>query len=132
MSRLSKTLHLRVPSMVIYLALKDTRLELLFPEFFIGIERKLVYDITNKEISFNTTTKEKQIEITETFKLKITNTNETIVEYITENKGIEESNMILESIILTHVANVLYSLLMLETGYINGILENKLRRDNLI
>jgi len=118
--------------MVIYLALKDTRLELLFPEFFIGIERKLVNDITNKEISFKTSTKEKQIEIIETFKLKITNTNETIVEYITENKSIEESNMILESIILTHVANVLYSLLMLETGYINGILENKLRRDNLI
>ena len=53
MSMLSKTLTLRVPSNIIYRALKDTRLEKLFPEFFIGIERKVVIDKTNKEISFN-------------------------------------------------------------------------------
>jgi hypothetical protein len=37
----------------------------------------------------------------------------------------EENNIVLESIVQTHVANILYSLLMLETGYINGILEKK-------
>jgi hypothetical protein len=42
MSVISKTITLRVPSNIIYLALKDTRLEKLFPEFFIGITRKLV------------------------------------------------------------------------------------------
>jgi hypothetical protein len=31
----------------------------------------------------------------------------------------------MESIVQTHIANILYSLLMLETGYINGVLEKK-------
>jgi hypothetical protein len=35
---------------------------------------------------------------------------------------------ILESIVQTHVVNILYSLLMLETGYINGVLEKKERK----
>jgi hypothetical protein len=122
---LSKTLTLRVPSNIIYRALKDTRLEKLFPEFFIGIERKVVSDKTNKEISFNTITQGEQIKIIETFKLKISNNNGTVVEYITETKSMEENNIVLESIVQTHVANILYSLLMLETGYINGILEKK-------
>ena len=125
MSMLSKTLTLRVPSNIIYRALKDTRLEKLFPEFFIGIERKVVSDKTNKEISFNTITQGEQIKIIETFKLKIFNNNGTVVEYITETKSMEENNIVLESIVQTHVANILYSLLMLETGYINGILEKK-------
>lgn len=125
MSMLSKTLPLRVPSNIIYRALKDTRLEKLFPEFFIGIERKVVSDKTNKEISFNTITQGEQIKIIETFKLKISNNNGTVVEYITETKSMEENNIVLESIVQTHVANILYSLLMLETGYINGILEKK-------
>jgi len=125
MSIVSKTLTLRVPSNIIYRALKDTRLEILFPEFFIGVERKVVMDKTNKEICFNTITQGKQIEIIETFKFKISNNNGTIVEYITETKSIEENNIVLESIVQTHVANILYSLLMLETGYINGILERK-------
>ena len=59
MSILSKTLTLRVPSNLIYRALKDTRLEKLFPEFFIGIERKVIMDKTNKEICFDTITKGK-------------------------------------------------------------------------
>jgi hypothetical protein len=122
---LSKTLTLRVPSNIIYRALKDTRLEKLFPEFFIGIERKVVIDKTNKEISFNTITQGEQIKIIETFKLKISNNNGTVVEYITETKSMEENNIVLESIVQTHVANFLYSLLMLETGYINGVLEKK-------
>lgn len=125
MSIVSKTLTLRVPSNIIYRSLKDTRLEILFPEFFIGVERKVVMDKTNKEISFNTITQGKQIEIIETFKFKIYNNNGTVVEYITETKSLEENNIVLESIVQTHVANILYSLLMLETGYINGILERK-------
>lgn len=125
MSMLSKTLTLRVPSNIIYRALKDTRLEKLFPEFFIGVERKVVIDKTNNEISFNTITQGEQIKIIETFKLKIFNNNRTVVEYITETKSMEENNIVLESIVQTHVANILYSLLMLETGYINGVLEKK-------
>jgi hypothetical protein len=125
MSIVSKTLTLRVPSNIIYRALKDTRLEILFPEFFIGVEKKVVMDKTNKEICFNTITQGKQIEIIETFKFKISNNNGTVVEYITETKSLEENNIVLESIVQTHVANILYSLLMLETGYINGILERK-------
>ena len=125
MSIVSKTLTLRVPSNIIYRALKDTRLEILLPEFFIGVERKIVMDKTNKEICFNTITQGKQIEIIETFKFKISNNNGTVVEYITETKSTEENNIILESIVQTHVANILYSLLMLETGYINGVLERK-------
>ena len=125
MSIVSKTLTLRVPSNIIYRALKDTRLEILFPEFFIGVERKVVMYKTNKEICFNTITQGKQIEIIETFKFKISNNNGTVVEYITDTKSLEENNIALESIVQTHVANILYSLLMLETGYINGILERK-------
>ncbi len=125
MSMLSKTLTLQVPSNIIYRALKDTRLEKLFPEFFIGIERKVVIDKTNKEISFKTITQGEQIKIIETFKLKIFNNNGTVVEYITETKSMEGNNIVLESIVQTHVANILYSLLMLETGYINGVLEKK-------
>jgi hypothetical protein len=30
---------------------------------------------------------------------------------------------VLESIIYTHIANILYALLMLETGYVNGLME---------
>lgn len=135
MSRLSKSLKLRIPSNIIYRALKDTRLETLFPEFFIGVERKVITDIINKEICFNTITQGKHIEIIETFKFKISDNNETIVEYITEVKSIEENieenNIVLESIVQTHVANILYSLLMLETGYINGLLD-KNKIDNLI
>ena len=131
MSILSKSLKLRIPSNIIYRALKDTRLENLFPEFFIGVDRKVITDKINKEISFNTITQGKQIEILETFKFKISNNNGTVVEYITETKSIEENNIVLESIVQTHVANILYSLLMLETGYINGVLDRK-KIDNLI
>ena len=132
MSTLSKALILRIPSNIIYRALKDTRLENLFPEFFIGIERKVIFDKRNKEISFNTITQGKEIEIIETFKFKISNDNRTIIEYITETKSIEENNIVLETIVQTHIANILYSLLMLETGYINGVLEKKEKIDNSI
>ena len=125
MPRLSKSLKLRIHSNIIYRALKDTRLETLFPEFFIGVERKVITDIINKQLCFNTITQGKHIEIIETFKFKISDNNEAIVEYITEVKSVEENNIVLESIVQTHVTNILYSLLMLETGYINGVLEKK-------
>jgi hypothetical protein len=125
MSVISKTITLRVPSTIIYRAPKDTRLEKLYPEFFIGLTRKVVLDKTNKELSFRTTSQESQIEITETFSLKISGNNRTEIEYTTETKSVEEGNIIIQSIVQTHIANILYSLLMLETGYVNGSMEKK-------
>ncbi len=125
MAVISKTITLRVPSKIIYLALKDTRLEKLFPEFFIGITRKLVIDKTNKQITFRTNTQDSQIEIIENFRLKISGIDNTQVEYITET-NVQEGNVVVESIVQTHVANILYALLMLEIGYINGVMEKSL------
>jgi hypothetical protein len=34
-----------------------------------------------------------------------------------------ENDVVIQSIVQTHIANMLYSLLMLETGYINGLME---------
>ena len=124
MSVVSKTITLRVPSNIIYLALKDSRLEKLFPEFFIGITRKLVIDKANKQITFRTSTQDNQIEIIENFRIKISGNNNTQVDYITETNV--EGNLVVESIVLTHIANILYALLMLEVGYINGVMEKSL------
>ena len=124
MSIISKTIVLRIPSNTIYRALKDTRLEKLFPEFFIGITRRLVVDKTNKELTFRTITQGSQIEIIETIRLKISGKNTTEIEYTTETNA-EENNLMVQSIVHTHVANILYSLLLLETGYINGLMERK-------
>lgn len=121
---ISKTITLRVPLNIIYRALKDTRLEKLFPEFFIGITRKLVIDKENKGLTFRTTTQESPIQIIEKFRLIISGDNNTDVEYITET-NVEENNVVVQSIVQTHIANILYSLLMLETGYINGLMERK-------
>jgi len=126
MSTLSKTIALRVPSDIIYRALKDTRLEEIFPEFFIGIARKIKTDKANTELKFLTTIQGSQIEINETFKLRISGKNTTGVEYTTET-NVEENNAVVQSIIQTHVSNILYSLLMLETGYINGLMGRKNR-----
>jgi hypothetical protein len=63
MSVISKIINLRVPLDIVYRALKDTRLEKLFPEYFIGITRKLVIDYENKEITFQTTTQQSPIQI---------------------------------------------------------------------
>lgn len=122
MAVISKTITLRVPSKIIYLALKDTRLEKLFPEFFIGITRKLVIDKTNKQITFRTNTQDSQIDIIENFRLKISGIDNTQVDYITET-NVQEGNVMVESVVQTHVANILYALLMLEIGYINGVME---------
>jgi hypothetical protein len=124
MSTISKTITLRVPSDVIYRALKDTRLEELFPEFFIGVARKIKTDKANNELKFLTTIQGSQIEINETFKLRISGGNSTGVEYITET-NVQENNAVIQSIIQTHISNILYSLLMLETGYINGLMGRK-------
>lgn len=124
MSIISKTIVLRIPSNTIYRALKDTRLEKLFPEFFIGVTRRLVVDKTNKELTFKTITQGSQIEIIETIRLKISGNNTTEIEYTTETNA-EENNLMVQSIVQTHVANILYSLLLLETGYINGLMERK-------
>ena len=120
---ISKNITLRVPLSIIYLALKDTRLEMLFPEYFVGVERKVSIDKGNSETTIETTTHEMSIRIIEKFKLKISGGTSTNVEYVTE-VNVEESEIIVQSIVQTHIATMLYSLLMLETGYINGLIES--------
>jgi hypothetical protein len=122
MSIISKTIMLRVPSDIIYRALKDTRLEKLFPEFFVGVTRKVKEEMTNNELKFWTVTQESQVEITETFKLRISGETNTDVEYVTET-NVWTDNIVVQSIIQTHIANIVYSLLMLETGYLNGLMK---------
>jgi hypothetical protein len=123
MSLISKTISLRVPPGLIYRALKDTRLEQLFPEFFIGITRKVSIDKINEELAFKTKTQDGQIEIIETFRLTISRSNNTNVLYTTQTNI--DGDIAIESILRTHIANILYSLLMLETGYVNGLIEKK-------
>jgi hypothetical protein len=72
-----------------------------------------------------TNTQDSQIEIIENFRLKISGINNTQVDYITET-NIQEGNLVVESILQTHIANILYALLMLEVGYINGVMEKAL------
>ena len=124
MFAISKNITLCVPSKIAYRALKDTRLEELFPEFFIGVTRKIKTDKANSELKFYTRVQGSQIEISETFKLKIAGENNTDVEYTTDT-NMEENNSVLRSIIQTHISNILYSLLTLETGYVNGFMEGK-------
>jgi len=124
MSVISKIINLRVPLNIVYRALKDTRLEKLFPEYFIGVTRKLVMDNENKEITFQTTTQQSPIQIIEKFRLVISGKTCTQVEYVTE-MNVGENDVVIQSIVQTHVANMLYSFLMLETGYINGLIEKR-------
>ena len=123
MGLISKTISLRVPPDLIYRALKDTRLEKLFPEFFIGVTRKISIDKINEEIAFKTNTQDDQIEIIETFRLVISGSNNTNVLYTTQTNV--DRDIAIESILRTHIANILYSLLMLETGYVNGLIEKE-------
>jgi hypothetical protein len=44
------------------------------------------------------------------------------VKYDTEI-NVDENEVVVLSIVQTHIANVLYSLLMLETGYLNGLMK---------
>jgi len=123
MGVISKTVSIRVPPDLIYRAIKDTRLEQLFPEFFIGITRKISIDKINEEIAFKTNTQDDQIEIIEKFRLIISGNNITNVIYTTQTNL--DGDITVESILRTHIANILYSLLMLETGYVNGLIENE-------
>ena len=123
MSLISKTVSLRIPSDLIYRALKDTRLEQLFPEFFIGVTRKISIDKINEELVFKTNTQYGQIEIIETFRLKISGNTNTNVIYTTQINI--DGDIAVESILRTHIANILYSLLMLETGYVNGLMKKE-------
>jgi hypothetical protein len=118
MDIISKTIRLRVPTELVYRALKDRRLEQLFPEFFIGVTRKISIDKINEELAFKTNTQDNQIEIIETFRLAISGKGNSNVIYTTQTNI--DGNMVVESILRTHIANILYSLLMLETGYVNG------------
>ena len=127
MSSISKRLSLRVPANVIYRGLKDTRLEQLFPEFFVGVTRKLTISNDNKansELQFTTTTYDSKIQINKIFKLKVLHSNATEITYTTSTNI--TNNPVVESIVLTHIANVLYALLMLETGYVNGLMERQI------
>jgi hypothetical protein len=124
MSLISKTISLRVPVYIIYRALKDSRLEKLFPEYFIGVKRKIAVDKENKELTFETTTQASPIQIIEKFRLIISGDTCTDVQYDTET-NVEENDLVVQSIVQTHIANILYSLLMLETGYINGLMKKK-------
>jgi hypothetical protein len=113
-----------VPSDIIYRALKDTRLEELYPEFFVGVRRKIQVDKSKSQLKIWTATQENQIEIAETFKLRISGKTNTNVEYVTET-NVQADNLVVQSIIQTHIANIIYSLLMLETGYLNGLMKQK-------
>jgi hypothetical protein len=124
MTLLSKTITLRVPSEIIYRALKDSRLEKLFPEYFVGVKRKMAVDKENNELTFETRTEDSPIQIIEKFRLIITGDTRTDVKYDTET-NVEENDVVVQSIVQTHIANILYSLLMLETGYLNGLMEIK-------
>jgi hypothetical protein len=124
MSSISKRLSLRVPANVIYRGLKDTRLEQLFPEFFTGVTRRLTAtNNANSELQFTTTTYDSQIQIKEVFKLKVLQNNATEMLYTTSTNIANDP--VVESIVYTHIANILYSLLMLETGYVNGLMERQ-------
>ncbi len=126
----SKTITLRVPVNIVFRALRDTRLQQLYPEFFVGITRKLSIDEENKQLSFRTTIDESPIQIIEKFRLILSRDTSTEVEYITET-NVQENDIRIQSIVQTHIANVIYSLLMLETGYINGLIEKrKVKRMN--
>ena len=124
MSSISKRLSLRVPANVIYRSLKDTRLEQLFPEFFTGVTKRLTStNKANSELQFTTTTYDSQIQIKEIFKLKVLHSNTTEITYTTSTNIADDP--VVDSIVYTHIANILYALLMLETGYVNGLMERQ-------
>jgi hypothetical protein len=129
MSIIAKYITLQVPLEIIYRALKDIRLEKLFPEFFIGVTRRSIDDKVNRELTFLTSTQNGQIQIVERFKLKISGSSNTSIEYITET-NVTENDVVIQSILQTHIVNILYSLLMLETGYLNGSTKKREKNQN--
>jgi hypothetical protein len=109
MSVTSKTISLRVPVNIVFRALKDTRLEKIYPEFFVGITRTLATDKENKELEFKTIIHESPIRIVEKFRLTISRYTSTEVEYVTET-NVEENDIVVQSIVQTHIAHIIYSL----------------------
>jgi len=97
MGLISKTVSIRVPPDLVYRALKDARLEQLFPEFFIGITRKISIDKINEEIAFKTNTQDDQIEILETFRLIISGNKSTNIIYTTQTNIV--GNLAVDSVI---------------------------------
>ena len=55
--------------------------------------------------------------------MKVMDSNATEITYTTSTNITNDP--VVESIVLTHIANVLYALLMLETGYTNGLMERQ-------
>jgi hypothetical protein len=55
--------------------------------------------------------------------LTMSKSNNTDVLYNTQTNI--DGDIAVESILRTHIANILYSLLMLETGYVNGLMEKE-------
>ena len=86
-------------------------------------EGKISIDKINEELAFQTNTHDGQIEIIETFRLMLTGNNNTNIIYTTQTNI--DGDIAVESILRTHIANILYSLLMLETGYVNGLIEKE-------
>ncbi len=118
MSSISKRLSLPVPANVIHMGLKDTRLERLFPEFFTGVTRTCtIINKANSELQFTTTAYDSRIQIKDIFRLEVLRNNATEVLYDTSINIANDP--IVQSIVYTHITNVLYALLMLETGYVN-------------
>ena len=74
-------------------------------------------------MQFTTTTYDSQIQIKEIFKLKVLQSNATEIIYTTSTNI--ENDPVVQSIVYTHIANILYALLMLETGYVNGLMERR-------
>ena len=74
-------------------------------------------------MEYTTKTYDSQIQIKEIFKLKILEKNTTVITYTSQTNV--ENDLVVGSIVQTHIANVLYALLMLETGYVNGLMERQ-------
>jgi hypothetical protein len=110
MSLIFKSISLGVPSDVIYRSLKGRRLERLFPEFFTGVTRTLTADKSNNEVEFTTMTDDGQFQIKETFKLKISSEKSSEITYRTETNV--QGDPVVNSIILTHMATILYAILI--------------------
>ena len=67
-------------------------------------------------------TNDGQFLLKETFKLKISSANSTEITYRTNKYS---GDPVANSAVLTRIANILYALLMLETGYTNGLIQKE-------
>ena len=74
-------------------------------------------------MQFTTATYDSQIQIKEIFKLKPLHSNATEITYTTSTDIANDP--VVESIVYTHIANILYALLMPETGYLKGLMKRQ-------